>query len=295
MSSIDTERQTTIAGKTAIAGVGLHTGAECRVLLSPAAAGSGVRFFRSGVSDDPIVAHVDHVTQTRLGTSIRNASGIEVRTVEHLLAAAVLSGADNLDVEIEGPEIPIVDGSAAPFCDAIESVGLIRLDAPRRVLRIDKAVALSDAGRRIEASPGRRRLLNVRISFPDAAIGEQEISVDLDDAATRRRIACARTFCRKAEIDAMRSAGFALGGSLENSIVVDGAEILNPGGLRDPAEFALHKALDLVGDLALAGLTLFGRVDAVRPGHDLNIAFARHLLSAYRAAPAEKNAEAALI
>jgi UDP-3-O-[3-hydroxymyristoyl] N-acetylglucosamine deacetylase len=175
--------------------------------------------------------------------------------------------------------LPILDGSAAPYLDAIERVGARTLAPAKSVIRIIEPVEVSDGDRLIRAEPFDGRMLAVTIAFEAGAIGEQSLAIDLNDPASRNRLAQARTFCRLSDVNAMRAAGLSRGGSLDNAIVVDGDHILNPAGLRDPQEFALHKALDLIGDLALAGAPIIGRIIARRPGHDLNTQFVRALLA----------------
>ncbi len=273
-------RQTTLAKSVTISGVGLHSGTPSRIILHPETSDSGVTFHRleSGLRcGAPIAATIESVSETRLGTCLRGADGSVVRTVEHLLAAVSISGIDNLAIEIDGAEIPIVDGSAGPFLEAIERAGRVTLPANRSVLTVTSPIEIVDGDRFIRATPAAGRILIVGIDFSDKAIGRRSIALDLDDRATIRRIANARTFCRLADIEEMRSAGLGLGGSLDNAIVVSGDRILNDSGLRDPDEFVLHKALDIVGDLALAGAPIVGRIEAMKPGHDLNTRFLRLL------------------
>lgn len=268
-------RQTTLARPTVLDGVGLHTGKACSVTLAPAPEHYGIRFECADGAE--IVADAEHVFDTKLGTSIRNRHGRIVRTIEHLMAAASISGVDNLRIKIEGEELPILDGSAAPFVAAMGDAGVAMQDAWRRAFEIMAPHEISDGPRWIRATPFEGRSVSAMIEFDDAAIGRQSASIDLGDASARRRLAGARTFCRLADVNAMRAMGLSLGGSLENAIVVDGARVLNGEGLRDEEEFALHKVLDLVGDLALAGAPIFGRIEASRPGHDINVRFVASL------------------
>ncbi|MEO1013822.1 MAG: UDP-3-O-acyl-N-acetylglucosamine deacetylase [Pseudomonadota bacterium] len=271
-----------MAGAFEIAGVGLHTGAPVRLTARPASPGGGVTFLREDLDGAaPIPALWRSVATTRLGTEIVGPDGASVRTVEHVMAALALCGVDDAEIGLDGPEAPILDGSAADFTREIRRVGVVHVDAPRMVFCADAPIEVRDGERSLRLEPFEGRVLDVSISFDAAAIGEQRVEVDLDaGAAALDRLARARTFCQRGEIDAMRADGLALGGSLENAIVVDGAEILNDGELRDPMEFALHKALDLVGDLALLGAPVRGRIVAVRPGHDLNAAFVKRLAEA---------------
>lgn len=262
--------QTTVARSIEVAGAGLHTGAPARVVLAPAGAGRGVVFRRHGRE---IPAAASAIVNTQFNTGVGDGEA-RIATIEHLMAALALAGVDNILIDVDGPELPALDGSAAPWLSAIGEAGLRDLAAPREVLRILAPVVVSDGlGRSISAEPFDGRIVDVSIDFPDAAIGAQRVMLDLEDAADVRRVALARTFCRRDDIDRLRARGLSLGGTLENAVVVDGANVLNPSGLRDPQEFALHKALDLIGDLRLAGAPLIGRIVADRPGHDLNARF----------------------
>lgn len=270
-------RQTSLGAPVALSGVALHSGAAASARLHPAPADSGI-VFRAGGQTIP--ARAAFVADTRLCTRLGAADGVSIGVVEHLLAALVIAGVDNAIIDIDGGEAPILDGSAAPYVEAIEAAGVATLAAPRREMIVTAPVEIIDGERAIRIDPFDGRRIDLSVGFDDAAIGEQQVAIDLDEPADRRRLARARTFCRLSDVEAMREAGFSLGGSLASAIVVDGARILNEGGLRDPAEFALHKALDLVGDLALAGAPIIGRITARRPGHDLNARFLRRLLDA---------------
>jgi UDP-3-O-[3-hydroxymyristoyl] N-acetylglucosamine deacetylase len=253
------------------------------MVLRPApAVSSGIVFRRVDLPASPnrrIEARPDLVIDTRLCTRLGNAAGVEVSTVEHVLAALSLAGVDNAIVDVDGAELPILDGSAGPLIDAINKAGRKTIAAAREALRVMAPIELKDGDRFIRIDPYEGRSLELSIDFADQAIGRRALCVDLDDPACARRIAGARTFCRLADIEAMRSAGLARGGSLDNAIVVDGDKVLNASGLRDPDEFILHKALDLVGDLRLAGPYILGAVTAHKFGHDLNTRFAALLAS----------------
>lgn len=271
-------QQTTLTRDVSIAGVGLHSGAMAHVRLHPAVAGQGVVLRRAGALE--VAATVNAVSNTHFNTGLGDGAA-RVSTVEHLMAAIALAGIDNIIIEIDGPELPALDGSAALWLDLLTSAGVRSLNAPREAIRILAPMTLDDNdGRSIRAEPFDGRVLDVAIEFPDAAIGAQAVSLDLDHPADVRRVAGARTFCRRDDIDRMRAKGLSLGGSFENAVVVDGAQVLNPSGLRDSHEFALHKALDLIGDLRLAGAPIFGRIIACRPGHDLNRRFLAVLAAA---------------
>lgn len=262
--------QTSLARTTVVEGVGLHSGAPARAVLQPARAGRGVVFRRQDAGE--VSASLESISSTAFNTGLGQGARA-VGTVEHLMAAIALANVDNIVIEIDGPELPALDGSAALWLDAITEAGLRSLDAPRKMIRILAPIQIEDAGRSIRAKPHDGRIIEVSIAFPDAAIGAQKVTLNLDDPADVRRVASARTFCRRADIDHLRAKGLSLGGSLENAVVVDGDRVLNPTGLRDRHEFALHKALDLIGDLRLAGAPIIGRIIADRPGHDLNARF----------------------
>jgi len=200
-----------------------------------------------------------------------DSTGAAVATVEHLMAALAGLGVDNALIEIDGPEMPIMDGSAAPFVSAIDSVGLVRQGRPRRVIRIVKPVRIESGKAYAELTPGGRGLrLDVEIDFDAPSIGRQRRAFDVDPSSFRREIARARTFGFVNDVKKLWQAGFALGSSLENSIALDGDAILNPEGLRYADEFVRHKALDAVGDLALAGAPIVGCYRSYRPGHKIN-------------------------
>lgn len=274
-------RQHTLAKPAMVEGTGLHSGAPSRMVIKPAPVNHGLRFISVDHRGEPlgraIAATAGNVIDTELGTSIAGADGARVRTIEHFMAAAVLASLDNAEIEVHGAELPILDGSAAPFLTAMVNAGFTTQAADRSALRITRRFSIADGQRSIEASPFDGRLLEVAIKFDDPAIGAQSVMIDLDDQTAIARLAKARTFCRKEDIAAMRGRGLGLGGSLDNALVVDGGRIVNEGGLRDPQEFALHKLLDLIGDLALAGAPILGRIRAVRPGHDFNIRFVKGL------------------
>lgn len=222
------------------------------------------------------------VTTTRLGTTLSNADGVIVSTVEHLMAALAICGVDNVVAELNAAELPIMDGSAAPFVSAFMEAGVASQGAPRRRLLLREPVEVRDGDRVVRAEPAQRFSMQVAIDFADeACIGRQSVDLDFTDIeALRGRIAGARTFCRLSEVDALKAAGLCQGGSLENAVVVDGGEVKNPQGLRDPQEFVLHKALDLLGDLALIGAPLGARIIAEKPGHDLNTRLAAAIANA---------------
>lgn len=266
----------------------LHAGVETRIVIRPAMAGTGILFRRMDLktekggrrpaNETTIQARPQSVADARLGVRLQNAAGVSVMTVEHLMAAFVLCGVDNALVEVYGPEIPVFDGSTAPIITLIEQAGIRSLAAAREAIEVRAILRVEDGDRFIEVSPAEGRFIDVSIDFSDPAIGRQSISFSLDEGtAPVARLASARTFCLLREVEPMRAAGFGRGGSLDNSIVVDKGKVLNPTGLRDPNEYVLHKALDLIGDLSLVGAPIYGRIRAHKPGHDLNTRFARRI------------------
>lgn len=265
-------RQTTIDQERRVDGVGLHSGERVRLRLKPAEAGAGVSFVRADVTDrdNVIPASALAVSTTQLGTNLTNRAGVTVATVEHFLAACAGMGLDNAVAELDGPELPVLDGSSAPFCRLIESAGLKLQDAPRRRLKIRKAIEIVDGVKRVALSPGEGFSARVSIDFPTRAIGRQEMTFTMADGAFKQDVAFARTFGFAHEVDHMRSRGLARGGSLDNAVVIDGDDVLNPEGLQAPDEFVRHKMLDVIGDLFLAGGPIEGRYEGDQPGHALN-------------------------
>lgn len=274
-------RQRTIEHEMSVDGVGLHSGERVRLTLKPAAAGAGLRFRRVDVSDrdNEIPAHALCVSTTQLGTNLTNAAGVTIATVEHLLAACAGMGLDNAVVEVDGPEVPILDGSSLPFCELIDAAKLIEQPARRRRLRILKPVEIVDGAKRVRLSPAEGFTMQVKIDFPARAIGKQEIEVDLTDGLFLQEIAYARTFGFIDEVEKLRSMGLARGGSLDNAVVIDGDDVLNPEGLQTPDEFVRHKLLDVIGDLCLAGGLIKGRYEGDQPGHALNNRLLRAVFS----------------
>jgi UDP-3-O-[3-hydroxymyristoyl] N-acetylglucosamine deacetylase len=270
----------TLAAVSVCAGIGLHSGKRVRMVLKPAAPGTGIHFLRSDLTgDNRIAAHVDNVSTVRLGTTIANEAGASVATVEHLMSAFAGLGVDDAIVEIDGPETPAMDGSAAPFVELIRQAGLKETAAPLRVIRILKPVSIEMQGRTATFLPSIKPAIDVEISFPHPTVGRQRYAFDVSDRIFADDVASARTFGFRKDVEAMHAAGLALGGSMDNAVVIDDSGIANPGGLRFADEFARHKALDALGDLSLAGAPIFGRYFAHQPGHALNVAAVRALLA----------------
>jgi UDP-3-O-[3-hydroxymyristoyl] N-acetylglucosamine deacetylase len=273
--------QHTLAAPALFAGVGIHTGQRVRVSIRPAPVGAGISFVRSDLigGDNRIDALGDRVVQTRMETVIGNASGASVATIEHLMAALCALGVDNAVIELDGPEVPILDGSAAPFVDILDRAGLRRQEAPRRYIEITQPIEVTDGDKRAALLPADRFEMAFEIAFDSTAIGRQTIEIAVDEASFRAELADARTFGFAHEVEALRAAGLARGGSLENVVVIDGERVLNPEGLRRPDEFVRHKALDAIGDLYLLGAPLIARFEGRYAGHGLNNALVRSVMA----------------
>lgn len=273
--------QQTLKTSISCRGVGLHGGVDCIMTLHPAAADHGIVFKRTDVSDkDPLVpARWDMVHDATMCTRLQNNDGVTVSTVEHLMAALAGCRIDNALIEIDGPEVPIMDGSSEPFVLLIECAGTASLAAPRRAIRITKAVSVQDDKRRIEITPDDHFSVNFEIEFDSAAITEKNLDVKLVNGTFNETISGARTFGFMQDIDRLRAAGLGRGGNLDNVVIVDGDTILNEGGLRFKDEFVRHKILDCVGDLYLAGAPILGRVDASKSGHLFNNKLLRTLFA----------------
>ncbi|MFZ5962738.1 UDP-3-O-acyl-N-acetylglucosamine deacetylase [Thalassococcus sp. BH17M4-6] len=274
--------QTTIRSAISFQGFGLHSGKPARLTIRPASANHGVWFKRTDImlGDSLVPARWDAVELSPLCTRIKNRAGVEVATIEHLMAALVGCGIHNALVEIDGPEVPILDGSAAPFVRGILSRGVRELPVPLRVIEVLTAVEVHTAHGWARLSPGAGGLsMDFHISFADAAIGTQDKGLNLANGAFVRELCDSRTFCRQADVDTMRANGLALGGTMENAVVVDGDRVLSPGGLRHADEAVRHKMLDALGDLSLAGSPLIGHYTGHKAGHSMTNMLLRELFS----------------
>lgn len=275
------------------AGVGLHTGRRVRMILRPAAVDHGIVFVRTDVPADRAVipARWDLVADTRLCTLLKNDHGTTIGTIEHLMAALRGLGIDNAVVEVDAPELPIMDGSSAPFVFLIECAGIKVQDQPRRLIRVMKEVRVQEGDKVVSLSPAPVSSFRAEIVYDNTAlIRRQEGFLRLTDGAFKAEVSDCRTFGFAHEVEAMRKAGLGLGGSLDNAVVIDGDRVLNPGGLRHADEFIRHKILDAVGDLYLAGGQILGHFQGLRPGHAMNNAILRALFadaSAWRREDAE--------
>ena len=266
--------QTTLAHRVEIAGIGVHSGKPASVILHPAEVNSGIVFLRTGLEsgvDRLIPARHTLVSATELCTIIGDTGAGAVSTIEHLLAALSGLNVDNALIEIDGPEVPIMDGSAAPFVEAIDRAGLRRQAAARRYLRVLKPVRVQQGRAWAELQPHSRGFrLEVEIDFDTPVIGRQKTAIDLDPQSFRKELARARTFGFMCDVEKLWQAGFALGASLENTVALGDGVVVNPEGTRWPDEFSRHKALDAVGDLSLAGAPILGLYRSYMGGHRLN-------------------------
>lgn len=273
--------QHTLASAITMSGTGLHSGTEVKMTLRPAAADHGIVFARTDVTDrDNVVpARWDAVVDTRLCTVVGNEDGVSVGTIEHLMAALRGCGIDNLLIEIDGPEVPVMDGSAAPFVEVIDEAGIKVQSAPRRAIKILKEVSIEQDGKIVRLVPAIGSSFGGRIEFDHPSIGRQDYQIQLLNGNFRHNLADARTFGFAHEVEAMRRNGLALGGSLDNAIVLDQDKVLNDEGLRYYDEFIRHKLLDAIGDLYLAGAPILGAYEADKPGHAMNNAILRKLFA----------------
>ena len=273
-------RQRTLKNSIHCSGIGLHSGAKVNMTLHPAAANSGIAFRRVDIAGGlDIPADWRHAVETPMCATLVGADGTTVATVEHLMSALGGSGIDNAVVELNGPEVPVMDGSAAPFVFLMECAGTVEQNAPRRVLEIRKPVSVADPHRSATLVPGHGLWIEFEIEFDSAAVARQEWSVQITQASYKRDISRARTFGFLREVDELREMGLGRGGSLDNTVVVDGDGILNAGGLRYENEFVRHKVLDMVGDLYLVGGPLAGRVRGARSGHALTLRLLKSLFA----------------
>src|ERR671920_682107 len=276
-------QQTTLRAAVTLVGTGVHSGDEVKMILHPAEAGHGIAFLRTGLPgglDRLIDARHLAVTATELCTVIGDRDTGAVATIEHLMAALTGLGIDNVLVEIDGPEVPILDGSSAPFIDAIDQVGIAVQGATRRYLKVLKPVRVTQGKAFAELLPNDRAFrLDVEIDFPTPVIGRQRKAIDLSPSVFRREISRARTFGFMRDVEKLWSAGFALGASLENTVAIGDDGIMNPEGLRYADEFVRHKLLDAVGDLSLAGLPLLATYRSYCGGHRMNFSVLEALFS----------------
>jgi UDP-3-O-[3-hydroxymyristoyl] N-acetylglucosamine deacetylase len=275
--------QTTLRSIATVTGIGVHSGSPATLTLHPGEANTGIVFLRTnrdGQPDRELAADYRAVTATEFATVLGDASGPAISTTEHVLAALHGLGIDNAVVEVDGPEVPIMDGSAEPFVAAIDQAGIATLAVPRRSIKVLKPVRVGKNGCHAELRPyGRGLRIETEIEFDHPLIGRQTFAIDVEPEGFRRELARARTFGFMRDVAKLWSAGYALGASFENTVVVAENRVLNAEGVRFPDEFVRHKAVDAIGDLALAGAPLIGAYRSVRGGHKLNHAVVTALMA----------------
>ncbi len=270
---IDQPFQTTLADKIQIEDIGLHSGRYVRAVIRPAPPNFGIRFRRIDVEESlqTVPAHAEFLTEARLCTRIENGDGVGLETVEHFMAAFAGIGVDNAIIDIDANEVPILDGSSKPLVDAINRVGLTVQRALRRRLVVRKPIEVQlERGAWARIEPADRLEIAIEIDFEDTAIGKQSYHYRHGNGKFETELAGARTFCQMRDVEFMHNAGLALGGSLNNAVVVENGAVLNDGGLRMNNEFVRHKALDCLGDLYLLGMQIKGKLTSFRPGHTLS-------------------------
>jgi len=262
--------QKTIKAAMPCRGVGVHSGARVAMVLHPAPSDSGIVFRRSDRGGACVAAHWRNVQESPLCTTLTNREGISVATVEHLLAAFAGAEIDNAIVELDGPEVPVMDGSAEPCLVLIECAGSVEQDVPRRAIKVLKPVRVADEDCAAALEPDAGFSVSFEIDFSDRLVRRQDMTLSIDAESFKADLARARTFGFLDEVERLRAAGLARGGSLDNAVVVGDGKVLNAGGLRYADEFVRHKALDAVGDLYLAGGPIVGHFRGVRSGHAMN-------------------------
>ena len=271
--------QRTLRKSVHCTGVGLHSGATVTMTLRPAEPNAGIRFVRTDLGGVVIPARWDHVVDTRLCTVLGNRDGAAVGTVEHLMAALAGLNVDNVVVEVDGPELPVMDGSSGPFVFLIECAGLIEQASARRAIRVLEPVSAAADGWAVSLMPGNGFSVDVEIDYGRSVVGNQTLALDLVTGTFKKELARARTFGFLDEVQELRAAGLARGGSLDNAVVISGDRILNEEGLRYQDEFVRHKALDAIGDLYLAGGPIMGHFHGIRSGHAGNNRLLRTLFA----------------
>ncbi len=272
-------RQRTVREKVSVTGIGVHTGDQITIEVLPAPEDTGITFIRTDIPNAvELRAHVDNVVDTTLATTIAtgvNGSRVSVSTIEHLMAAFTGLGVDNARVLINGPEVPILDGSAAPFVTMLQGVGIETQRKSKRYLVIKKEVRISEDGKEAKIIPSSGFKIKCAVDFDHPLIPPTPFSFEMSERAFVRDVSRARTFGFLKDVEALRARGLARGGSLENAVVIDEYRLLNPEGLRYPDEFVRHKVLDCIGDLSLFGMPVLGRLTTKRPGHALNTQLVR--------------------
>jgi len=292
--------QTTLKNTVGFSGIGLHTGRVVKMTIHPASAQYGIWFRRTDLDGDTLIpARWDAVSDSQLCTKITNAAGVSVSTIEHIMAALSGCGVQNVLIEIDGPEVPVLDGSSAQFVKALVAVGLQRLAAPVRAIEVLETVEVRHGLAMARLEPADSLHIDFHIDFADKSktIGRQTKTLNMANGAFVRELSDSRTFCLQSDVEMMRDAGLALGGSVENAVVIDGDTVLSPGGLRHRDEAVRHKMLDALGDLALAGAPMLARYTGHRAGHALTNKLLRKLFAtpgAYRMVTCDKSMAARL-
>ena len=273
--------QKTLRHSVSCTGVGIHKGIETTLTLKPAEADTGYVFIRTDITDKANTIHGrwDNVTETQLCTVLSNTEGVTISTVEHLLSALAAYGIENAVIEVDGPEIPIMDGSATAFIDLVNQAGIRKLDAPKQFLRLKKTITYTQDDMSVTLRPSYHPTWTMDIDFISPVIGQQSYLFSGDQDDYTREISMARTFGFLHEVEALRKMGLAQGGSLDNAIVIDGDTVMNPDGLRYTNEFVRHKILDAIGDLALAGGSILADYHGVKAGHAMNNKILREVFS----------------
>ncbi len=270
--------ETTIQRAVETSGVGLHSGVPVNIRLCPAPASTGIIFVRTDLNNFAIPASYKNVARVSYATSLMR-QGVLISTTEHLLSVLYSLGIDNAIIEIDNLEVPILDGSGQPFVDLIREAGIKTYRRRKRYLRVKRPVSVEGNGKRITILPADGFLLNCDVYFDHPLVGRQSLEMELTPERYAAEIAAARTFGFEAELDQMRNMGLIRGASLENAVCFNGSSVLNPGGLRFADECCRHKALDLIGDLALIGRPLLGQVIAERAGHAMHVALVAKIMS----------------
>jgi UDP-3-O-[3-hydroxymyristoyl] N-acetylglucosamine deacetylase len=272
MSAIANARQKTLKTSIHCTGTGLHSGGKVSMTLNPAPAGTGIVFRRTDMPSaiSEIRALWSNVVDTRLCTAIGNEAGVRISTIEHLMAALYGGEIDNAVIEINGPEVPIMDGSAQPFVFLIECAGVVEQDLSRRAIQILRPVSIAEGKRSVTLAPAADFSVEFEFDFENGALSSQDFFMAVDPATFRTEVSRARTFGFAEEVARLRAAGLARGGSLDNAVVIGNGRVLNKDGLRFQDEFVRHKVLDCVGDLYLAGMPMIGSARCIRSGHRHN-------------------------
>lgn len=268
----DLIKQFTIKNTVSCSGIGVHSGKESTLTLKPATENTGIIFIRTDVNDrdNKIIARWNNVSDTRLCTVLKNEAGVSIGTVEHILSAIYATNIDNIVIEVDSTEIPIMDGSSATFNNLLKQAGICEQNIAKNFILIKSPIKIQKDDKIAELLPSANQSFSFMIDFDSEAVGQQSYTITLNVDDYEREISKARTFGFLHEVEAMRSMGLAKGGSLENAVVIDGDKILNPEGLRYNTEFTRHKILDAIGDIALAEMQIIGRYNGIKSGHQLN-------------------------